>query len=129
MLVGNGVTGALLIVLTGASVPIMAALALVTGIANMVVGVSYITVRASSTPDALLGRVGATARMVSVGLQPVGAAGAGFLLDAVSGTTTMRLMGVFLIVATLAFVSSGALRDARAAHPGEPGAAQAGGSA
>lgn len=129
MLVGNGVTGALLIVLTGASVPIMAALALVTGIANMVVGVSYITVRASSTPDALLGRVGATARMVSVGLQPIGAAGAGFLLDAVSGTTTMRLMGVFLIVATLAFMSSGALRDARATHPGEPGPAQAGGSA
>ena len=116
LLVGNGLTGALIVLLTGASVPVMAGLALVAGIANTVVLVSYVTIRASSTPDELLGRVGATARMISVGLQPIGAAGAGLLLDAVSGTTTMRLMGIFLVLSSLAFASSGTLRNARAAH-------------
>ena len=45
---------------------------LVAGFSNALVLIGYITLRAAVTPDHLLGRVGSTARMVSLGLQPIG---------------------------------------------------------
>jgi hypothetical protein len=55
--------------------------------------------------------------MISVGLQPVGAATAGVLLDAVGGGPTLRLMGVGLIVAAVAAGFSPTLRSARGRRP------------
>jgi MFS transporter, ENTS family, enterobactin (siderophore) exporter len=57
LLGGNALTGLLLIALSTTHNPgLMAGLSLVAGIANTLVLVSYVTIRASSTPDELLGR-------------------------------------------------------------------------
>jgi predicted MFS family arabinose efflux permease len=122
LLAGGGVViGAVIIGLTFV-VPVetVALLGFIAGIANTLVLVSYITIRASSTPDSLLGRVGATTRMISVGLQPAGAAAAGILLDAVGGASTLRLMGAGLVVAAIGVAFSSTLRAARGSDvPGE----------
>jgi MFS transporter, ENTS family, enterobactin (siderophore) exporter len=119
LLVGGGIVIGSIIVALTLVVPVetVALLGFVAGIANTFVLVSYVTIRASSTPDALLGRVGATTRMISVGLQPVGAATAGVLLDAVGGGPTLRLMGAGLIVAAVGAAFSSTLRSARGRHP------------
>lgn len=93
---------------------LMAPVAFAGGAANTLVLVAYITIRAAGTPDALLGRVGATTRMISVGLQPIGAATAGVLLDAIGGRTTLELMGLGLATAAVFAVLSPTLRSARA---------------
>lgn len=114
-LAGIGTTGVLVIgVGTAGGVPVIATLALLAGITNSIGLIAYVTIRASSTPDELLGRVGATARMVSVGLQPIGALAAGLLLDAVSGGSTLRLMGFLVVCATAGFALVPPLRNAHA---------------
>ena len=82
------------------------------GIANSILIISYITFRAAATPDALLGRVGSTARMITLGLQPIGTLGAGALLDAIGGGGTLAVMGLASVVVTLAFALSPRLRTA-----------------
>ena len=52
-------------------------MALLAGILNANVLVAYISLRTMLSPDALLGRVGATARTLSVGMMPVGSLVAG----------------------------------------------------
>ena len=80
--------------------------------------VAYLTYRAAATPDRLLGRVGSTARTISIGLQPIGLLVTGILLDSIGGDRTMVLTGVALLVLTLAFALSPTLRAARGdAHP------------
>ena len=82
--------------------------------------VAYITLRTMLSPDVLLGRVGATARTLSVGLMPVGALITGILLDAVGGTVTLTLMGGLLVAAAAGFSLLPNVRNARAvtARPG-----------
>jgi MFS family permease len=114
LLVGGGlVIGALVVGMTFA-VPVeaVAGLGFVAGVANTQLLVAYVTIRASSTPDELLGRIGATTRMVSVGLQPLGAAVAGVLLDLVGAAATLRAMGVGLLAAALVAATSSTLRQA-----------------
>ena len=82
------------------------------GIAQSVVLVTYLTARSTHAPDALLGRVGSTARTISLGLQPIGMLAGGVLIDLSSGSTTIAVMGIGLIVLTLAFVPVRALRRA-----------------
>jgi hypothetical protein len=67
------------------------------------------------SPDALLGRVGATARTLSVGLSPIGSLAAGLALDAVGGTFTVVAIGLLLIVVGLGFATRPAVRRARLA--------------
>ena len=62
--VGFGLT---LVISVGAPVPLMVAMALLAGILNANVLVAYVSLRTMLSPDALLGRVGATARTLSVG--------------------------------------------------------------
>jgi ENTS family enterobactin (siderophore) exporter len=115
LLGGNLITGLLVISLSVLGSPILlAAASFVAGIANAQVLISYVTIRASSTPDELLGRVGSTTRLVSIGLQPIGAATAGLLLDAVAGGRTLQLMGIVIVGASIGGVLSPALRTARA---------------
>jgi MFS family permease len=114
-LAGIGCTGlALIAVSTQSSPVVLAGISFLAGSLNSVGLISYVTIRASSTPDALLGRVGATTRMMSIGLQPLGAAVAGLLLDLVAGGITLRIMGVGVVVSTIAFALVGPLRTARA---------------
>jgi hypothetical protein len=68
------------------------------------------------SPDALLGRVGATARTLSVGLMPIGALVAGILLDAIGGGPTLALMGLGLVAAGAIFALLPDVRGARIAR-------------
>jgi len=118
--IGMGVT---LIVSVGTPVPVIVVAALLAGILNANVMVAYISLRTMLSPDALLGRVGATARTLSVGLMPVGALTAGLALDAVGGGVTLVTMGVLLIAAGLGFALLPNVRRARLAGASQAGAA------
>ncbi len=64
------------------------------------------------SPDALLGRIGSTARTISLGLQPIGLLVGGALIDLTSGSTTIALMGISVALVSLAFAPVTALRRA-----------------
>ncbi len=113
LLGGTLLTGLLLFAVSGTTqVPILLGAAMVAGTAQSVVLVTYLTARSNHAPDALLGRVGSTARTISLGLQPIGMLAGGVLIDLSSGSMTLAVMGIGLIVLTLAFVPVRALRRA-----------------
>ena len=113
LLGGTVVTGTMLVVLAvAASTPVFLAAAFVSGIAQSMVLLTYITLRTNLSPDELLGRIGSTARTISLGLQPVGLLVGGLLIDATSGSTTMALMGLSLIAVSAGFAAVGAMRRA-----------------
>ena len=62
---------------------------------------------------ALLGRVGATARTLSVGLMPIGSLVAGIALDAVGGQATLAAMGGLILVVVVVFALMPDVRRAR----------------
>ena len=116
LLGGTLTTGLLLTVVARAEqIPVLLGAAAIAGIAQSVVLVTYLTARANLSPDALLGRVGSTARTLSLGLQPIGMLVGGALIDLTDGSTTIALMGLVLIGLTLVFVPVGALRRASTA--------------
>jgi MFS family permease len=121
MLVGAAVFGgSLLVIAVGVPVPVMVGAAFVAGAVNSNIMVAYLTTRTLLSPDALLGRVGATARTVSVGLMPIGALAAGVLLDSIGGAATLALMGAALAATGLLFALMRTVRTARvptAPHP------------
>lgn len=113
LLGGNLVTATtLLVVSAAAEVPLLLAIALVAGVAQSVVLVTYLTLRTALSPDDLLGRIGSTARTISLGLQPVGLLIGGALIDLTDGSTTLALMGLAVATVSLAFVPVAALRRA-----------------
>jgi MFS family permease len=81
--------------------------------------VAYLTLRSSVTPDRLLGRVGSTARTISIGLVPLGTFAAGLLLDEIAGVGTLRVIGLSVIVTAALFALSASMRSARVTHPVE----------
>ena len=113
MLLGAVGIGVSLVVAAGAPVPVIVAVSLVAGVLNTNVLVAYITLRTMLSPDVLLGRVGATARTLSVGLMPVGALVTGILLDAIGGAETLTIMGALLVVAAGGFALLPRVRNAR----------------
>ncbi len=114
MLVGAVGMGVSLVIAASAPVIVIVGVSLVAGVLNTNVLVAYITLRTMLSPDDLLGRVGATARTLSVGLMPVGALITGILLDAVGGMVTLTLMGGLLVVAAAGFSLLPNVRNARA---------------
>ena len=113
LLGGTVVTGAMLIVMAGtASIPFFLTSAVVAGVAQSIVLLTYITLRTNLSPDELLGRIGSTARTISLGLQPFGLLVGGVLIDATSGSTTIILMGLALIAASGGFALVGTMRQA-----------------
>ncbi|MFH0751593.1 MAG: MFS transporter [Chloroflexota bacterium] len=119
MLVGTvGMGLALVVVALDAPIPVLVGAALAAGILDANVLVSYLTLRTQLSPDALLGRVGATARTLSVGLMPIGALVSGALLDAIGGSATLLLMGVAAIAAGLGFALLPNVRRARVPQRG-----------
>ncbi len=103
VLIGIGVAG---------RVELLLPLGFAAGIADSAVLVTYLTLRTAHSPDALLGRIGSTARTISLGLQPVGMLAGGLLIDATDGATTIVAMGVLVAVMSLVFAPIGALRRA-----------------
>jgi ENTS family enterobactin (siderophore) exporter len=119
MLVANVVMGmTLLVIAFDAPVAVFVGAAFVAGTLEANVAVSYLTLRTQLSPDALLGRVGATARTLSVGLMPIGALVAGALLDAIGGTATLVMMGVASIAVGLGFALLPDVRHARVPRRG-----------
>jgi MFS family permease len=113
LLGGNLAEGISLVVMAvSVDVPVQVAVALVAGLAQSMVLVTYITLRTAYSPDELLGRIGSTARTISLGLQPVGLLLGGALIDLTSGSATIALMGLCVAGISLAFAPVGALRRA-----------------
>jgi MFS family permease len=112
---GVVIGGALIAIATTRSAPVYLCAAAVIGAALAILLVSYATLRASLTPDEFLGRVGSTARTLSLGLQPIGMLGAGALVEVAGGGAALRAMGIAAIGATLLL---GLSRTVRNAGPG-----------
>lgn len=74
--------------------------------------ITYATLRASLTPDVYLGRVGATSRTLSAGLQPIGLMAAGGIIELADAGVALSAMGAVLIGATAV---AGLSRSARRA--------------
>jgi MFS family permease len=102
----------LLVVAVTDQVVVLLAAAGVAGVCQSLVFLTYLTARTNYSPDALLGRVGSTARTISLGLQPVGMLAGGLLIDLTSGSATIALMGAVLIGLALAFTPVAPLRRA-----------------
>jgi len=100
-----------LFALAGSEV-IQAIAALGAGVTGALVLISYITLRATIPPDELLGRVGSTARTISLGLSPIGLFTGGVLLDLIGGARTMLLISAASLGVTAIFAMSGTMRAA-----------------
>ena len=117
LLAGNIIVGSALVVVALESyVPVLFGAALVAGAAQSMTLVTYITLRTAYSPDEFLGRIGSTARTISIGLQPIGLLIGGALIDRIGGSTTMALMGITIALVSLAFVPVRAIRTATL-HP------------
>ena len=113
LLGGNLVMGAGLVVMAVVTVvAVQVAVAFIAGIAQSMVLVTYITLRTAYSPDELLGRIGSTARTISLGLQPVGLLAGGALIDLTNGSTTIAAMGIGVAAISLAFTPVRAMRRA-----------------
>jgi MFS family permease len=106
-----------------ASLPIMIVFAFASGAFQSVVLVAYITVRAASSPDELLGRVGSSARTISVGAQPLGLLIGGVLLDALHGGPTLLIIAALTGGASAVFVLSSGIRATHVIPKSEDGTA------
>jgi MFS family permease len=97
-----------------ASLPVMVLFAFFSGAFQSIVLVAYVTVRAASSPDEVLGRVGSTARTISVGFQPIGLLIGGVLLDSLHGGPTLLVIAVLTAASSMLFALSPAIRGAHA---------------
>jgi predicted MFS family arabinose efflux permease len=122
MLVGTtGIGLTLLVVTVEVPVAVLVGASVVAGVLNANVLVAYLSLRTLLSPDALIGRVGATARTVSIGLMPIGALATGLLLDVAGGAATLALMGAALCASGLGFALLPVIRDARMPRTAPPG--------
>jgi MFS family permease len=114
MLIGTFAMGlTLLVVAASPPVPLVLAAAFTAGVAQTNVLIAYLTLRTTHSPNELLGRVGSTARVVSVGLTPLGLLAGGLLIDATNGATALGAMGFWMIALALTFGASAIVRGAR----------------
>jgi MFS transporter, ENTS family, enterobactin (siderophore) exporter len=115
MLLGTFAMGlTLLVVAASPPVPLVLAASFTAGVAQSNVLIAYLTLRTTHSPNALLGRVGSTARVVSIGLTPLGLLAGGLLIDATDGATALAAMGFWMVVLALGFGASAIVRGARA---------------
>jgi hypothetical protein len=87
-----------------------------------VIVVTASTLRATLTPDDLLGRVGAASRTLALGLQPVAMLAAGALIQASDGRGALIVLGAMAAAGSLLFAPLRRFRGAtyRAAPAGAP---------
>lgn len=115
MLVANAVTAFAVAAFALVEVPVVqGVMVFLTGASQALWLVPYITLRSTITPDALLGRVSSTTRVVTLGLAPVGMLLGGLALDSLGGSATLVLMAIIAAAASALFSLSPALRAARA---------------
>jgi MFS family permease len=107
---GAGIGLALILLAATSSVAAYLAAGFAIGAALALQMIAYMTLRASVTPDELLGRVAATGRTVSLSLQTLGFLAGGALIEATDGGDALLAMGVLALGASLAFALSRSLR-------------------
>jgi MFS family permease len=107
---GAGIGLALLLLAATSSVAAYLAAGFAIGAALALQMIAYMTLRASVTPDELLGRVAATGRTVSLSLQTLGFLAGGALIEATDGGDALLAMGVLALGVSLAFALSRSLR-------------------
>ena len=112
------------------SLPAIVALTALSGAGEAALVVVYISVRAANSPDALLGRIATTARVMALALMPIGSLIGGVLIDTVGGTATLAVLGVAMCVLAVGFGQVGSLRSAslRPASSPQPSGVLAAGS-
>jgi hypothetical protein len=116
MLGGNLVMGlALASVAINAQLPVLLVASVIAGTTQSLVRVTYLTLRTAESPDALLGRIGSTARTISLGLQPIGLLVGGALVDATSASLTITVMAIGVAGVSLVFLPAASFRRARLA--------------
>jgi MFS family permease len=116
MLGGNLVMGlALASVAINAQLPVLLVASVIAGTTQSLVLVTYLTLRTAESPDALLGRIGSTARTISLGLQPIGLLVGGALVDATSASLTITVMAIGVAGVSLVFLPAASFRRARLA--------------
>jgi len=94
------------------SLPLIVALPAISGAGEAILAVTYISVRAANSPDALVGRIASTARMTALGFMPFGGLIGGVLIDTIGGTETLAVMGGAMALVALVFTQVSALRAA-----------------
>jgi MFS family permease len=94
------------------SLPAIVVLTGLTGAGEAALVVVYVSVRAANSPDELVGRIASTARVISLGLMPIGNIIGGILIDTIGGTGTLAVMGAWMCVLALAFTQVRGLRAA-----------------
>ena len=104
------------------SLPAIVALTGLSGAGEAALVVVYVSVRAANSPDELVGRIASTARVIALGLMPIGNLIGGILIDTVGGTGTLAVLGVSMCLLALGFSQVGSLRGASLApvHPRAP---------
>ena len=116
MLGGNLVMGlALASFALNSQLAVLLVAAVVAGTTQSLVLVTYLTLRTAESPDALLGRIGSTARTISLGLQPIGLLAGGALVDATSASLTITVMAIGVAGVSLLFLPAASFRRARLA--------------
>lgn len=90
------------------------------GAALAVIVVTASTLRATLTPDELLGRVGATSRTLSLGLQPVAMVAAGVVIETAGGQGALLVLGSAAIAGSLLFLPGRSFRNASYPTRGAP---------
>jgi len=101
------------------SVPALVFLAAISGAGETALAVVYIATRAANSPDALVGRIASTARVMALGLMPIGSLIGGYLIDTISGTGALLVMGISMLAIAAVFSQVKSLRAASFA-PGAP---------
>ena len=94
------------------SLPAIVALTALSGAGEAALVVTYVSVRAANSPDRLVGRVASTARVMALGLMPIGSLIGGVLIDTIGGTETVAVLGIWLCLLALAFSQVRSLRAA-----------------
>jgi len=94
------------------SVPAIVGLTALSGAGEAALVVVYVSVRAANSPDELVGRIASTARVMALGLMPIGSLIGGVLIDTVGGTGTLAILGASMCLLALGFSQVPALRGA-----------------
>jgi MFS family permease len=97
--------------------PLLVAMTALSGAGEAALVVVYVSVRAANSPDALVGRIASTARVMALGLMPIGSLIGGILIDTVGGTRTLAILGASICVLALGFSQVRPLRAASLAPP------------
>lgn len=104
------------------SLPALVALTALSGAGEALLVVVYVSVRAANSPDELVGRIASTARVMALGLIPIGSLVGGVLIDTIGGTGTLFVLGTALCLVALVFSQVRGLRAASLAPPSQRGA-------